>query len=83
MREAGASLVQELAFAFGSARAYLDEALARGMDVDEFAPRIAFNFSVFNNVLEEVAKFRAARRLWWINMAGCTGWKICGSWTPR
>jgi len=64
VREAGASLVQELAFAFGSARAYLDEALARGMDVDDFAPRIAFNFSVFNNVLEEVAKFRAARRLW-------------------
>ena len=64
VREAGASLVQELAFAFGSARAYLDEALARGMDVDDFAPRIAFNFSVFNNVLEEVAKFRTARRLW-------------------
>jgi methylmalonyl-CoA mutase N-terminal domain/subunit len=64
VREAGASLVQELAFAFGNARAYLDEAMARGMDVDDFAPRIAFNFSVFNNVLEEVAKFRAARRLW-------------------
>lgn len=64
VREAGANLVQELAFAFGNARAYLDEALARGMHIDEFAPRIAFNFSVFNNVLEEVAKFRAARRLW-------------------
>ena len=64
VREAGSSLVQELAFAFGNARAYLDEALSRGMKVDDFAPRIAFNFSVFNNVLEEVAKFRAARRLW-------------------
>ena len=64
IREAGSNLVQELAFAFGNARAYLDEALSRGMDIDEFAPRIAFNFSVFNNVLEEVAKFRAARRLW-------------------
>jgi len=64
VREAGSSLVQELAFAFGNAQAYLDEALSRGMDVDDFAPRIAFNFSVFNNVLEEVAKFRAARRLW-------------------
>ena len=64
VREAGSSLIQELAFAFGNARAYLDEALTRGMDVDDFAPRIAFNFSVFNNVLEEVAKFRAARRLW-------------------
>jgi methylmalonyl-CoA mutase N-terminal domain/subunit len=64
VREAGSSLVQELAFAFGNARAYLDEALSRGMDIDDFAPRIAFNFSVFNNVLEEVAKFRAARRLW-------------------
>ncbi|MCH7736585.1 MAG: methylmalonyl-CoA mutase [Chloroflexi bacterium] len=64
VREAGSSLVQELAFAFGNARAYLDEALSRGMEIDDFAPRIAFNFSVFNNVLEEVAKFRAARRLW-------------------
>ena len=64
VREAGSSLVQELAFAFGNACAYLDEALSRGMAVDDFAPRIAFNFSVFNNVLEEVAKFRAARRLW-------------------
>ena len=64
VREAGSSLVQELAFAFGNARAYLDEALSRGMAIDDFAPRIAFNFSVFNNVLEEVAKFRAARRLW-------------------
>jgi methylmalonyl-CoA mutase N-terminal domain/subunit len=64
VREAGSSLVQELAFAFGNAQAYLDEALSRGMAIDDFAPRIAFNFSVFNNVLEEVAKFRAARRLW-------------------
>jgi methylmalonyl-CoA mutase N-terminal domain/subunit len=64
VREAGSSLVQELAFAFGNARAYLDEALSRGMEIDDFAPRIAFNFSVFNNVLEEVSKFRAARRLW-------------------
>ena len=64
VREAGSSLVQELAFAFGNACAYLDEALSRGMAIDDFAPRIAFNFSVFNNVLEEVAKFRAARRLW-------------------
>ena len=64
VREAGSSLVQELAFAFGNARAYLDEALSRGMDIDDFAPRIAFNFSVFNNVLEEVAKFRAAPRFW-------------------
>jgi methylmalonyl-CoA mutase N-terminal domain/subunit len=64
IREAGSSLVQELAFAFGNARAYIDEALSRGLTVDEFAPRIAFNFSVFNNILEEVAKFRAARRLW-------------------
>jgi len=64
VREAGSSLVQELAFAFGNACSYLDEALSRGMKIDDFAPRIAFNFSVFNNVLEEVAKFRAARRLW-------------------
>jgi len=64
VREAGSSLVQELAFAFGNACAYLDEALSRGMAIDDFAPRIAFNFSVFNNVFEEVAKFRAARRLW-------------------
>ena len=64
VREAGSSLVQELAFAFANACAYLDEALSRGTAIDDFAPRTAFNFSVFNNVLEEVAKFRAARRLW-------------------
>jgi methylmalonyl-CoA mutase N-terminal domain/subunit len=64
IREAGSSLVQELAFAFGNARAYMDEALSRGLTVDEFAPRIAFNFSVFNNILAEAAKLRAARRLW-------------------
>ena len=64
IREAGATAVQELAFTFANALCYVDAALDRGMDIDEFAPRISFFFSAHNNVLEEVAKFRAARRLW-------------------
>lgn len=64
MREAGATLVQEVAFALADAITYVEAAQQRGLDVDAFAPRLAFNFAVFTNLLEEVAKFRAARRLW-------------------
>ena len=64
IREAGSTAAQELAFTLANGFAYVEAALAAGLDVDDFAPRIAFNFSVFNNVLEEVAKFRAARRIW-------------------
>lgn len=64
IREAGASAVQELAFTMANAIAYVESALAAGLSIDAFAPRLAFFFSVDNNLLEEVAKFRAARRLW-------------------
>ena len=64
MREAGATAVQELAFTFGNAITYSDAALARGLSFDDFAPRLSFFFASFNDLFEEVAKFRAARRLW-------------------
>jgi methylmalonyl-CoA mutase N-terminal domain/subunit len=64
VREAGCTAVQELAFTLGNGIAYVEAARARGMDVDDFGPRLSFFFNVHNNFLEEVAKFRAARRLW-------------------
>jgi methylmalonyl-CoA mutase N-terminal domain/subunit len=64
IREAGATAVQELAFTIADAIAYVEAALAAGLEVDEFAPRISFFFNAHNNLLEEIAKFRAARRLW-------------------
>jgi len=64
IREAGANAVQELAFTFANAIAYVEACIERGMDVDEFAPRFSFFFSAHNNFFEEVAKFRAARRIW-------------------
>ena len=64
MREAGATAVQELAFTLANAIAYTQAAIDRGLDVDDFADRLAFFFDAHNNLLEEVAKFRAARRIW-------------------
>ncbi len=64
IREAGANAVQELAFTFANAIAYVEECVERGMKVDEFAPRFSFFFSVHNDFFEEIAKFRAARRIW-------------------
>ncbi len=64
MREAGCTAVQEVAFTLANAIAYVDAALSAGMEVDDFAPQLAFFFNAHNDVLEEVAKFRAARRLW-------------------
>jgi methylmalonyl-CoA mutase N-terminal domain/subunit len=64
MREAGGTAVQEVAFTLAHALAYVEAALARGLSIDEFAPRLSFFFNAHNNFLEEVAKFRAARRLW-------------------
>jgi methylmalonyl-CoA mutase N-terminal domain/subunit len=64
MREAGADAVQELAFTLANAIAYVGEVLGRGLDADDFAPRVSFFFSVHNDFLEEIAKFRAARRMW-------------------
>ena len=64
MREAGATAVQEVAFTLANAMAYVRAVQARGLDLDEFLPRLSFFFSSDRNFLEEVAKFRAARRLW-------------------
>jgi len=64
IREAGSTAVQEVAFTLGDAIAYVEAALSAGLEVDEFAPRISFFFNSHNNLLEEIAKFRAARRLW-------------------
>ena len=64
IREAGADAVQEVAFTLGDAVTYVEAAIAAGLAVDDFAPRLAFFFNVHNNFLEEVAKFRAARRMW-------------------
>ncbi len=64
MREAGATAVQEAAFTLANGIAYVQAMLDRGMEVDSFAPRFSFFFAANNNVLEEVAKFRALRRIW-------------------
>jgi len=64
IREAGSTAVQEVAFTLSNARAYVKAALAAGLAVDAFAPRLSFFFNAHNHLFEEVAKFRAARRLW-------------------
>src|SRR5437879_3160074 len=65
MREAGATAVQEVAFTLGNGSAYVQAAIDAGLDVDEFAPRLSFFFACHMNFFEEVAKFRAARRMWY------------------
>ncbi|MFQ5888899.1 MAG: methylmalonyl-CoA mutase [Gemmatimonadota bacterium] len=64
MREAGASAVQEVAFTLANALEYVERARDAGLELEEFAPRLSFFFAAHNNLFEEVAKFRAARRLW-------------------
>jgi len=64
IREAGSTAVQELAFTLANAKEYVRAAITAGLDVDAFGPRLSFFFNAHNNLFEEVAKFRAARRLW-------------------
>jgi methylmalonyl-CoA mutase N-terminal domain/subunit len=64
IREAGSSAVQEMAFTLANGIAYVEAAIKVGLDVDEFAPQLSFFFNAHNNFLEEIAKYRAARRLW-------------------
>ena len=64
MREAGSTAVQEVAFTLANGIAYVQAAIDKGLDVDQFAPRLSFFFNAHSNFLEEVAKFRAARRMW-------------------
>jgi len=68
IREAGATAAQELAFTLGDGLEYVEAAVEAGLDVDDFAPQLSFFFNAHNNVLEEVAKFRAARRMWYTLM---------------
>lgn len=80
MREAGATAVQEIAFTLANAIAYIEHALETGLKIEEFAPRMSFFFSAHSNFLEEVAKFRAARRLWAKIVRqrfGCTDPRCC------
>ncbi|MEE9517557.1 MAG: methylmalonyl-CoA mutase family protein [Candidatus Adiutricales bacterium] len=64
MREAGCSAVQEIAFSFSNAITYIEAGLSAGLEIDEFAPRISWIFNTHNKIFEEVAKYRAARRVW-------------------
>ena len=64
IRESGANPVQEMAYAFCIAKAYIDNVLARDLAIDDFASRLSFNFNIFGNIFEQVAKFRAGRALW-------------------
>ncbi len=68
IRESGATPAQEIAYAILIANVYIDEVLKRGLDIDDFAGRITFNFNIYGNLWETVAKFRAARKLWAKNL---------------
>ncbi|MGA9348847.1 MAG: methylmalonyl-CoA mutase family protein [Anaerolineae bacterium] len=83
IREAGATAVQEVAFTFANAIAYVEAAIEAGLNVDEFADRISFFFNAHNDFLEEVAKFRAARRLWARIMKERFGAREPSSWMLR
>lgn len=64
IRESGANPIQEMAYAFCIAKAYSDETLKRGIEIDEFASRLSYNFDIYGNFFEQIAKFRGGRRLW-------------------
>jgi methylmalonyl-CoA mutase N-terminal domain/subunit len=83
MREAGSTAVQEVAFSLGNGIAYVEAAIRAGLDVDKFAPRLSFFFNAHNNFLEEVAKFRAARRMWAKIMRGRFKARSPKSWMLR
>jgi methylmalonyl-CoA mutase N-terminal domain/subunit len=83
IREAGSTAVQEVAFTLADGIAYVDAALEAGLDIDQFAPRLAFFFNAHNHFFEEVAKFRAARRMWAKIMRDKYGAKDEKSWQLR
>jgi len=83
MREAGSTAVQEVAFTLANGRAYVQAALDAGLDIDRFAPRLSFFFNAHSNFLEEIAKFRAARRMWARIMRDEFGAKQPRSWMLR
>jgi methylmalonyl-CoA mutase N-terminal domain/subunit len=83
IREAGATAVQELAFTIADGIGYVEECKKRGMDVDQFAPRLSFFWDVHNDFFEEIAKFRAGRRIWAKLMRDRFGAKNPRSWQLR
>jgi methylmalonyl-CoA mutase N-terminal domain/subunit len=83
IREAGSTAAQELAFTLADGMAYVEAAIARGLAVDDFAPRLSFFFNSHNDFFEEIAKFRAARRLWAETMRDRFGAKNERSWWMR
>lgn len=83
IREAGSTAAQELAFTLADGIEYVRWALARGLDIDSFAPRLSFFFNCHNDFLEEIAKFRAARRIWACEMRETFGARDPRSWWLR
>lgn len=83
IREAGSTAVQELAFTLRDGIEYVERALKRGLEIDEFAPRLSFFFNAHNDFFEEIAKFRAARRIWARAMKERFGAKNPRSWLLR
>jgi methylmalonyl-CoA mutase, N-terminal domain len=83
IREAGSTAVQELAFTLADGRHYVEETLRRGLTIDSFAPRLSFFFNVHNDLFDEVAKYRAARRLWAELMRETYGATDPASWKLR
>ena len=83
IREAGSTAAQELAFTLADGFTYVERGVARGLDVDDFAPRLSFFFDIHNDFFEEIAKLRAARRIWARHMRERFGAKDPRSWTLR
>ena len=83
IREAGSTAVQEIAFTLANGIAYVQAAIDSGLDVDSFAPQLSFFFNAHNNLLEEIAKYRAARRIWARTMKERFGAKNPKSWMLR
>ena len=83
IREAGSTAAQELAFTLADGFAYVEAALERGLDIDKFAPRLSFFFNAHNDFFEEIAKYRAARRIWAKKMRHKYGAKNPRSWLLR
>src|SRR2546427_11613078 len=83
IREAGSTAAQELAFTLADGMEYVRWGLERGLDIDEFAPRLSFFFNAHNDFFEEIAKYRAARRIWAHELKERYGAKNPRSWLMR
>jgi methylmalonyl-CoA mutase N-terminal domain/subunit len=83
IREAGSTAIQELAFTLRDGIEYIEWSLERGLSIDEFAPQLSFFFNAHNDFFEEIAKYRAARRIWYKTMVERFGAKVARSWALR